>query len=49
VVAAIRERRFWVLTHRAEYDAAIRARTERMLGGADPQPVDLAAILGLGS
>jgi NAD(P)-dependent dehydrogenase (short-subunit alcohol dehydrogenase family) len=49
VVAAIRERRFWVITHRAEYGPSIRTRTERMLTGADPVPVDLAAILAADS
>jgi NAD(P)-dependent dehydrogenase (short-subunit alcohol dehydrogenase family) len=45
VLAAIRQRTFWVLTHRSEYGPAIRSRAERMLDGAEPQPVDLAAIL----
>jgi NAD(P)-dependent dehydrogenase (short-subunit alcohol dehydrogenase family) len=45
VIAAIRERRFWVLTHLAEYGPAIRARVEGMLAGDDPRPVDIAAIL----
>ena len=45
VVDAIRDRTFWVLTHRDEYGPAIRARTEAMLTGADPRPVDIAAIL----
>ncbi|MFC0527315.1 SDR family NAD(P)-dependent oxidoreductase [Phytohabitans kaempferiae] len=49
VLAAIRQRTFWVLTHRSEYGPAIRSRTERMLEGANPLPVDLAAILAAGS
>lgn len=45
VIEAIQHRAFWVLTHRAEYHASIRARTEAMLAGRNPTPVDLSAIL----
>jgi NAD(P)-dependent dehydrogenase (short-subunit alcohol dehydrogenase family) len=45
VISAIRDRRFWVLTHVREYGPAILARTEGMLAGLDPQAVDIAAIL----
>jgi NAD(P)-dependent dehydrogenase (short-subunit alcohol dehydrogenase family) len=48
VLSAIRDRRFWVLTHVREYGPAILARTQRMLAGEDPQPVDIAALLDRG-
>jgi len=34
--AAIAERRFWILTHREQYAAAMRARTEGAIAGVNP-------------
>jgi NAD(P)-dependent dehydrogenase (short-subunit alcohol dehydrogenase family) len=34
--AAIAERRFWILTHRDQYAAAMRARTEGAIDGVNP-------------
>jgi short-subunit dehydrogenase len=45
VIRAVRENQFYVLTHKAEYERAIRDRADQILSGGAPRLVDLESII----